>query len=566
MADNTTVVIPFGVNGNREWLRQAVQSLPQDILDVGRYLIVENDGEFAQAMNTGLEAAETDFVFFLGADDKLAPGALDLLEAAASDADVVYPSRLLYGPDMGSPKSEIRAQPFCPNRLLVWNYIPGTALVRRQAALDAGGFRELPFDTHEDYDLWVRMMRAGYRFKNCPEAVLRIRQHRGSKSSRARDDQDGVLHAEIYRTVVGEPPRFPASFYYQNSFATTYLRCLLPARYLPAACFEYPAVVNFEDGIGFPQHQGVGVFQFPGDAARGLVMQRMKDLGHPVLAEVDDNYLAGSHGFKTGWVKDIADMSKDEPHSFEAHRRIVTDIADGVIVTTEALAKAYRKANPNVYVCPNQVDPADWRDPVVSRAKVRELLGIDPDAFVVGWFGSAYHVLDQKLVRRALEWASRQDGVEVLLMGVWAGVDQSRPGVVERNWDFPRKQIGWSNDLPVYFEAMSALDVGLAPIVGSYWARGKSDVKALEYSMAGALPIVSDQPPYEMLTEGENCLKARDARGFFEQVRWAIQHRDEAKDLAARCREYVLRDRTAAGNVWRYLEAFEDVRKRVGTA
>ena len=149
-------------------------------------------------------------------------------------------------------------------------------------------------------------------------------------------------------------------------------------------------------------------------------------------------------------------------------------------------------------------------------------------------------------------------------MGVWAGVDQSRPGIVERNWEFPRKVIGWSNDLPVYFEAMSALDVGLAPIVGSYWARGKSDIKALEYAMAGALPIVSDQPPYELLTGGVNCLKAPDARSFYEQVRWAVQHRDEATDLASRCRDYVLRDRTAEGNAWRYLEAFEDVKKHVG--
>lgn len=561
-ANNTTVLIPFWTHGNREWLEQTKQSFP-----VGTpILVVENDGEFSQAMNAGLDQITTDYVFFMGADDKVLPDTLDFLESAAWDVDVAYPSRLFYGPEMGTPTAATRAVPFCPNRLLMWNYIPGVSLARVSSVKKVGGFRHLPFQTHEDWDLWVRMMRAGARFKAVPEAQIRVRQHPNSKSSKVRDKHAPELLKEIYEGIVGEPPsNLQASFYYQNSLPTTYLRCLLPAKYLPAACYwDHPAMIDKEEGMEFPQHRGVAVWQFPGDVAKGLLIERMRQLRIPVLVEVDDNYIGGRDGFKTSWVETIADMSRDEPHSFEAHKRITRDLADGVIVTTETLAKTYRKINPHVYVCPNQVEPSDWQDPAEARRQVRDMIGVDQDAFVVGWFGSDYHVIDSPLVRRALEWAARQDGVEVVIMGC-GGVGLNHQKEVLRGWEFPRRHIGWSNDLSVYHRSLSALDVGVAPIIGSPWAQNKSDVKALEYAMAGALPIVSDQPPYSTLTHNENCLKARDARAFYEQVRWAVQHQDEAKDLAARSREYVLRERTAAGNVWRYHEAFEDVKRRVGT-
>jgi len=48
-----------------------------------------------------------------------------------------------------------------------------TAFFRRAAALDAGGYQELPF--LEDYDLWARMLVSGARFMNLPEALVRFR-------------------------------------------------------------------------------------------------------------------------------------------------------------------------------------------------------------------------------------------------------------------------------------------------------------------------------------------------------------------------------------------------------
>jgi hypothetical protein len=48
-----------------------------------------------------------------------------------------------------------------------------SVMFRRQLALDAGGYRDLP--GLEDYDLWARMLVAGARFHNLPDVHLHFR-------------------------------------------------------------------------------------------------------------------------------------------------------------------------------------------------------------------------------------------------------------------------------------------------------------------------------------------------------------------------------------------------------
>ena len=75
-----------------------------------------------------------------------------------------------------------------------------------------------------------------------------------------------------------------------------------------------------------------------------------------VLVEADDNYFAVAPSMKrTGWSKRMGESM----HTLEGHAAIVRH-ADACIVTTDTLASFYRKHNPNVYVCPNAVEPDDW--------------------------------------------------------------------------------------------------------------------------------------------------------------------------------------------------------------
>jgi hypothetical protein len=166
----------------------------------------------------------------------------------------------------------------------------------------------------------------------------------------------------------------------------------------------------------------------------------------------------------------------------------------------------------------------------------------DDGVFRVGWFASGSHRGDGELIVQAMDWASRQKDVEVVLIGL--GVSHGKPW-----YKFPYKHCAWSSDLGVYKRFLLDLDVGLAPVVGTPWAQSRSDLKALEYGMGGAYPMVSDQPPYATV----DVPKAKTAKEFLRHVQWMVQNRDEARNLAKEWRAHILEKRTVEGNIsdWR---------------
>lgn len=471
-----------------------------------RYHVVDHDqGEEETAVQAGLAAAEGDYTLLLPSDGWLDHEAFEFLTGDLNlDADVLY-GRTVRFDEAGEPVEQVEPGPFCPHRLRVENYLPETCLIRRAAYRPGVG----------PWQRWLRMSEADAGFKYVPEAVT------------ART------------TVTPDPSPKPAeqdylaSFYHQATPGTTYWRCLLPARYLPGiTVFNHPVLENDE----FPRHRGAAVMQFGGDAAHYLEAKFMQEAhGIRVLVEVDDNYLAWNPRMKrTGWVDKLR---PDGGFSVEGHRKLVA-AADGVIVTTDHLAKQYRKVNENVFVCPNQIDPPDWP----------ELVKPDDGVFRVGWFASGSHQGDGSLIRRALDWASRQKDVEVVLGGV--GATSGKPW-----FKFPFKHVAWTNDFGAYRRMLAQLDVGLAPVVGSPWATCRSDLKALEYAMVGAAPVLSVQPPYVDWADGERCLKAKDEKGFLDAVKWMVTHRGEARQMGADARKHVLEHRTVEANISKWTEA-----------
>lgn len=269
--------------------------------------------------------------------------------------------------------------------------------------------------------------------------------------------------------------------------------------------------------------------QFAADSTWALQLLAFQAKGIRVLMETDDNYFGMTDRTiqrRANWVDRIGEGM----HSVQGHRWI-TQESDGVICTTDELAKQYRKVNPNVYVCPNTVDPRDWPEPVESD-------GI----FRVGWFASRSHTQDIPLVTRALEWASRQKDVQVLVMGV------------PTDWKFPYVRVPWQDELADYREAMQYLDLAVAPITPNPWALCRSDVKWLEYSMGAAASILSDVAPYAD-ADDTNSVKVSNAKGFYHAVKHFVQNRDEARQLGQAAREYVLKHRTIQAQIGLWREA-----------
>lgn len=523
------VLIP--VEKGKEWNRERATTLPLNT----RYTIAEYDaGEWVDAVNEGVKRSPSETVFLSAPDVQVSldPDTLKYLDDLIWNADVTY-GPLIHWAD-GKPRWMQGQEHFCPNRLYRENYIPGVACVRRDAFLEAGGL------TSGMWDLYVRMHENGAHIKYVAEAVS------------ARDAQP------TDPSPAPEPKEVLATFYYQATPGTAYWRCLVPARHLPGqAVFNHPVRVQDDEGkLVLPQQEGAAIMQFTGDESHYLLTKHLQEKGTRVLIEVDDNYTRWfpEHMKRAGWARNVSDTLKEVPrdpedaeagtvtvpHGYcvETHLETVK-LADGVICTTPYLAKQYEKYNDNVYVAGNHIDPADWPD--VHKP--------DDGIFRIGWFASASHRDDERLIERALVWAGKQKDVEIVM----AGVGSSGPG---RPWwnRFPYKHYAWSPDFAVYRTFISEFDVGLAPVVGTPWALCRSDLKVLEYGMSAAVSVVSDVPCYEH-TGMPHMQRCKTPKDFLRAVQWACANRDEVREQGAECREWTLANRTIQANISQWHEA-----------
>ena len=127
-------------------------------------------------------------MLFLDGDDWLADGCLAELWRVAeeSGADVVYPS-IISHIEPGHKQHSYPGQPheYSLENLMRFNFIPVTALMKREWFEKVGGFDKDMHDGFEDWELWLRMAFAGAKFQFAPNAHLMYRQHDGGRSVEA---------------------------------------------------------------------------------------------------------------------------------------------------------------------------------------------------------------------------------------------------------------------------------------------------------------------------------------------------------------------------------------------
>lgn len=163
--DFEVIVINDGSPDTHE-LERVLQRFPSKL----RYLKQENQGA-AAARNTGLRAAEGEFVAFLDADDTWLPlfmeKQLDLLKR--NNADFVFADALLFGDSPIAGRTFMQIEPplgdVTPENLLSVKVtiLTSTVLARKAPILEAGLFDE-SLRRGQDFELWLRLAKAGARF------------------------------------------------------------------------------------------------------------------------------------------------------------------------------------------------------------------------------------------------------------------------------------------------------------------------------------------------------------------------------------------------------------------
>lgn len=119
------------------------------------------------------ERATTEWLLPLDDDDILDRDCVEILLANSADADVVYPWTRMVGRSDWTPN-----RLFNPKMLFRRNFIPATALVRRDFFNMVGGYANVPL---EDWNLWQRIYLHGGRFKCVPEVCWSYRFHDGNQ-------------------------------------------------------------------------------------------------------------------------------------------------------------------------------------------------------------------------------------------------------------------------------------------------------------------------------------------------------------------------------------------------
>ena len=163
--DFETIVVNDG-SPDTEELERALQRFPPSL----RYLKQENSGA-AAARNTGIRAAQGEFVAFLDADDTWLPEFLEKQVGVLDreHADVVWADARLYGESPLAGRTFMEVQPshadVTPENLLSVKVtvLTSTVVARRQPILDVGLF-DVELRRGQDFELWLRLARHGCRF------------------------------------------------------------------------------------------------------------------------------------------------------------------------------------------------------------------------------------------------------------------------------------------------------------------------------------------------------------------------------------------------------------------
>jgi hypothetical protein len=83
---------------------------------------------------------------------------------------------------------------------------------------------------------------------------------------------------------------------------------------------------------------------------------------------------------------------------------------------------------------------------------------------------------------------------------------------LDPEWDFAYTHYPYTRSMQHYRDLISILDIGLAPLHASRMNDGKSDLKWLDYTMAGVATIASKQPAFATIKHGVTGLVARTPR------------------------------------------------------
>ena len=169
-------------DGSSDSTCDIVRRLAQEDSRIQLLCNAENMGA-AKTRNRGLELSSGEYAAFIDSDDRWHPEKLmlQLRRLTEEKADLVYTSyAIVDGEGKSCRKDYIVPENISFDELLEENRI-GCSTVMLTAEL-AGKYRFIPDYYHEDYCLWLEILRDGYKAVGCSEVLVDWRYIQNSRS------------------------------------------------------------------------------------------------------------------------------------------------------------------------------------------------------------------------------------------------------------------------------------------------------------------------------------------------------------------------------------------------
>lgn len=292
-----------------------------------------------------------------------------------------------------------------------------------------------------------------------------------------------------------------------------------------------PATALFQ--AGWPVRCYVGP---PGDDVGVLVAQRTTHYGMEIwrrraerglvnIYEIDDNPFHVDPS-NPSYVHFKPEMMKLMSENIA--------MADAVIASTPGLADVMRQhTDAPVFVVPNLLPSELFDMPLAAKP--------DPDSVVIGYPGSAMHIMDVDFEAEGLKrfWSRTRKAVAHFM-----GVDYSTGMGVppERS-----RYTFWCQKVSEYWALMD-FDIGLAPLFPHSFNDSKTPLKPLELAARGVPTVASDTGPYPAYIEhGVDGFLVRHPDDWVEYLEALVDDADLRRTMGeaarAKARRFVLEDR-----------------------
>lgn len=176
------------------------------------YLEKANGGK-SSALNLGLKHISGEYVWVFDDDDVALPELVACyMEIFNSRPEIgfVYSGYSFFDGDDPCSVTETVEAVLPPDgemlgRLLSGNFISSVSVIVRKACYDRVGWYDERLVRAQDYDMWIRLARAGFRAEAVSRALVLVRNHAGVRGSEEDRFETSILrekHLEYHRVIM----------------------------------------------------------------------------------------------------------------------------------------------------------------------------------------------------------------------------------------------------------------------------------------------------------------------------------------------------------------------------